>query len=55
MDLKAADQGFGYYVIATVEHSEMQKFLEHQRSKEFEYEDLEWLYQKFKKLEAKRS
>jgi hypothetical protein len=55
MDLKAADQSFGYYVIATVKHSEMQKFLEHQRSKEFEYEDLEWLYQQFKKLEAKRS
>jgi hypothetical protein len=55
MNLKAADQSFGYYVIATVEHSEMQKFLGHQRSKEFGYDDLEWLYQQFKKLEAKRS
>lgn len=51
MDLKAAFQSFGYYLIATVEHTEMQKFLEHQRAKEFSYDDLEWLYQKFKKLE----
>jgi hypothetical protein len=55
MDLRAADQSFGYYVIATVEHSEMRKFLDHQRSKEFGYDDLEWLYQQFKKLEANRS
>jgi hypothetical protein len=55
MNLKSADQSFGYYVIATVEHSEMGKFLDHQRSKEFGYDDLEWLYQQFKKLEAKRS
>jgi hypothetical protein len=55
MNLKAADQSFGYYVIATVEHSEIQKFLGQQSSKKFVYEDLEWLYQQFKKLEAKRS
>jgi hypothetical protein len=52
MDLNAADQSFGYYVIASVEHTEMQKFLEHQRAKEFRYDDLEWLYQQLKKLEA---
>ena len=52
IDLKTAFQSFGYYVIATVEHTEMQKFLEHQRAKEFSYDDLEWLYQKFKRFEA---
>jgi hypothetical protein len=52
MDLNAADQSFGYYVIASVEHTEMQKFLEHQRTKEFSYDDLEWIYQQLKKLQA---
>ena len=49
----AAYPSFGYYVIATVEHTEIQKFLEHQRAKEFSYDDLEWLYQRFKKLETR--
>jgi hypothetical protein len=51
MDLHAAYQSFGYYVVATCEHQEIQKFLEHQRAKEFSYDDLEWLYKKFKQLE----
>jgi hypothetical protein len=52
MDLKAAFQSFGYYVIATVEHSEMQKYLVDQRGREYRYDDLDWLYKKFKKLET---
>ena len=52
MDLNAAYQSFGFYVIATVEHTEMKKYLEDQRAKEYSYDDLEWLYQKFKTLEA---
>jgi hypothetical protein len=52
MDFEAAYQSFGYYVIETVEHTEMKKFLDHQRAKEFSYDDLEWLYQQFKKLEG---
>jgi hypothetical protein len=55
MDLDAAYQSFGFYVIATVEHTEMKKYLEDQRVKEYSYDDLEWLYQKFKRLEAKES
>jgi hypothetical protein len=48
IDLTTADQGFGYYMIETLEHAEMKKFLEHQRKHEFSYDDLEWLYKKFK-------
>jgi hypothetical protein len=54
MDLNAAYQSFGFYVIATVEHTEMNKYLADQRAKEYSYDDLEWLYQKFKRLEAKQ-
>jgi hypothetical protein len=55
MDLNAAYQSFGFYVIATVEHTEMKKYLEDQRAKEYSYDDLEWLYQKFKRLGAKQA
>jgi hypothetical protein len=56
MDLNAAYQSFGFYVVATVEHTEMRKFLDDQiSSKEYSYGDLEWLYQQFKNLEAKQS
>jgi hypothetical protein len=51
IEATAAYPSFGYYVIATKEHTEMQKFLEHQRANEFSYDHLEWLYQQFKKLE----
>lgn len=51
MDLHTVYQSFGYYVIATREHQEIQKFLDHQRAKEFSYDDLEWLYKQCKKLE----
>jgi hypothetical protein len=53
MDLNAAYQSFGFYVVATVEHTEMRKFLDDQRAKEYSYDDLEWLYQQFKRLDAK--
>ena len=52
MDLNAAYQSFGFYVITIVEHTEMKKYLEDQKVKEYCYDDLEWLYQKFKTLEA---
>lgn len=55
MDLNAAYQSFGFYVVATVEHTEMRRFLDDQRAKEYSYDDLEWLFQAFKKLEAKQS
>jgi hypothetical protein len=52
MNLKAAYQSFGYYVIATVEHPEIEKYLAHQRAREYSYDDLEWVYKKFKTLET---
>jgi hypothetical protein len=52
VDLKTAFQSFGYYVIATVEHPEMEKYLADQRAREYSYDDLDWLYKKFKKLET---
>ena len=30
----------------------MKKYLEDQRAKEYSYDDLDWLYQKFKTLEV---
>lgn len=51
MDLKAAYQSFGYYVIATYEHQEIQKYLADQRAKEYGFDDLDRLYKRFKKLE----
>jgi hypothetical protein len=51
MDVKTAYQTFGYYVIATCEHQEIRKFLDHQRAHEFSYDDLERLYRRFKEME----
>jgi hypothetical protein len=52
IDLDAAYQSFGFYVIATCEHQEIKKYLDDQRAKEYSYDDLDWLYKKFKRLEA---
>lgn len=52
MNLRTADQSFGYYLIATVEHPEMKKYLDHQGVKEFGYTDLAWLYRRFKRLQT---
>ena len=53
MDVNTAFQSFGYYVITTCEHQEIKKYLADQRAKEYSFDDLDWLYKRFKKLSTR--
>jgi len=52
IDINTAFQSFGYYVIATFEHPAIKQYVANQSRNEYVYEDFEWLYRKFKKLET---
>jgi hypothetical protein len=52
IDPGTAYQSFGYYVIATFEHPAIKQYIADQAKREYVYEDFEWIYKEFKKLET---